>query len=442
MSVLHLGPELELPVDDVVGQCVAVLGIRGSGKSNTAGVILEELLSIRFPLTVVDIDGEYFGLREKYELLVAGGEGGDVALERATAGEIARLSLKESLPVILDVSGLLTDEREALLLDYLTSLWTVAGTLRAPYMIAIEECHEFIPQGTRTPLKEVVARIALRGRKRGLGAIIVSQRSAKVEKDVLTQAGLLFLHRVVHEADMRVYEELIPWRRVETKEAVASLGVGECILISQSTPRKVRIRERHTFHGGYTPTFVPLQSAKVLQVRERLVQSLGKESYDPPSGQEEFPWEEEFDQPPVMAPLSRGEDPGNDEDLPGPVMKKLERIVRRVERSSVLHRRMLGFLVSREPRAYSARDLAAWLDCAEAAILAEPPTPLVELGLLFQERTSRGMFYRATLRTYVEEAFAPFAQELGSSGLHQILSHLRRELGGRLAPERNVAYTP
>jgi len=91
-------------------------------------------------------------------------------------------------------------------------------------MIGIEECHEFIPQGVRTDLKEVVSRIALRGRKRGLGAVIVSQRSAKVEKDVLTQAGMLFLHRVVHEVDMRVYGELLPWPRSEVKETDSASG--------------------------------------------------------------------------------------------------------------------------------------------------------------------------------------------------------------------------
>jgi sulfhydrogenase subunit alpha len=44
------------------------------------------------------------------------------------------------------------------------------------------------------------------GERRGLGAIVVSQRSAKVEKDVLSQAGMLFLHRVVHEVDLDIFE--------------------------------------------------------------------------------------------------------------------------------------------------------------------------------------------------------------------------------------------
>lgn len=41
---LIISEELELSLEDLIGKCVAVLGIRGSGKSNTSGVIFEELL--------------------------------------------------------------------------------------------------------------------------------------------------------------------------------------------------------------------------------------------------------------------------------------------------------------------------------------------------------------------------------------------------------------
>ena len=47
--------------------------------------------------------------------------------------------------------------------------------------------------------------IATEGRKRGLGIVMVGQRSARIDKDVLSQAGILMLHRVRHPADMGVY---------------------------------------------------------------------------------------------------------------------------------------------------------------------------------------------------------------------------------------------
>lgn len=459
MSVLNLGPELTVAVEEVVGQCVAILGIRGSGKSNTAGVIFEELLAARYPMSLVDIDGEYFGLKEKYEVLVVGGgEHADVELSMSTVGEVADLSLREGVPVILDVSDMLGGEREAVVFEYLTRLWTLAGRLRSPYMIGIEECHEFIPQGVRTRMKDVIARIALRGRKRGLGAVIISQRSAKVEKDVLTQAGMLFLHRVVHEADMRVYSELLPWRKTEAKEIVTQLGVGECIFMSGSTARRVKMRVRETFHGGYTPTFCPVESPKLRQVRGRILDALSQKE----NAVQAVPADRTAGASPAAPlavasvsetrfwPPSDGTSIGTSfhtdspagRDLPEPVVVRVERLVRRLRRLPSVQQRVVGFLVGQEPHAYTTHELAAWIDCPEALLRVEPPVDALDLGLVSCERLARGVTYRGMVRQYVDDAFSGFISGLGPEGTRQLIAYLRREVADLAPAERNLAYTP
>lgn len=459
MSALNLGPELIVSLEEVVGQCVAILGIRGSGKSNTAGVIFEELLAAHYPMSLVDIDGEYFGLKEKYEVLVVGGgDHADVELSMATVGEVANLSLHEGVPVILDVSDMLAGEREAVVFDYLTRLWSLAGRLRTPYMIGIEECHEFIPQGVRTRLKDVIARIALRGRKRGLGAVVISQRSAKVEKDVLTQAGMLFLHRVVHEADMRVYSELLPWRKLEAKEIVSQLEVGECIFLAGSVARKVKVRVRETFHGGYTPSFRPVESPKLRQVRARILEALARAQDAGPEGAGTVPapvaptarsplpavgWERELER---LSPLPAA---GLDEavvlgstDFPPPILVRVERLLRRLRRLPPVQQRVVGFLVGQEPNAYTTHELAAWVDCPEALLRVEPPEAALELGLIGCERLARGLTYRGMVRQYVEGAFSGFTAGLGPEGTRQLVAYLRRRIADLSPAERDLAYTP
>ncbi len=272
---LHISDDLSLDLEEIIGQCIAILGIRGSGKSNTAGVIFEELLKHNYPLSIVDIDGEYFGLKEKFEVLVVGtGEGVEIEVDVDCAEEIAQISMEKNVPVVLDLSGFLSEERNAFLQEYLTALWNLAGKLRRPYIVGIEEAHEFIPQGTKTELKELIARIALRGRKRGLGAIIISQRSAKVEKDVLSQAGILFLHRVVHEADMRVYSELLPWRKSEVKELITGLDTGDCVYVNGDTVLPIYVRERETFHAGFTPSLEVVVTPQLKQVSQSIIAAI------------------------------------------------------------------------------------------------------------------------------------------------------------------------
>lgn len=274
---LSISRDLNLNLEDLIGQCIAILGIRGSGKSNTAGVIFEELLQNNYPLSIVDIEGEYFGLKEKYEVLVVGtGEGVEIEIDAHCAAEIAQVSMEQNVPVVLDLSGFLSEERTELLKAYLSALWNLAGTFRKPYMIGIEEAHEFIPQGVKNELKEMIARIALRGRKRGLGGIVVSQRSAKVDKDVLSQAGMLFLHRVVHEVDMRVYSELLPWRKTEVKEIINSLDTGDCIYVNGDNILPIYVRERSTFHAGFTPSLEVVQSPELRSVSASIIDTIEK----------------------------------------------------------------------------------------------------------------------------------------------------------------------
>jgi len=115
-TALDISRDLDLDLNEIIGQCIAILGIRGSGKSNTAGVIFEELLRHRYPMSIVDIEGEYFGLKEKYEVLVVGtGDGVEIEIDADCAGEIAQVSMEENVPVVLDLSGFLSDERTELL---------------------------------------------------------------------------------------------------------------------------------------------------------------------------------------------------------------------------------------------------------------------------------------------------------------------------------------
>jgi len=257
MSVLSIDSsnKFELQTQTLVGRSVAVLGITGSGKTNTAAVLIEELLSSGLPLTIVDIEGEYWGLKEKFEILVAGrSEHAELAIGPENAGKLADISVKRGISVILDLSDFTQSEAYEFLVEYFQGLWDASSSTKQPYQVILEEAHEFIPQSTGTPLKQMLTRIALRGRKRGLGIILMSQRSAKVEKDVLTQTSLLFLHKVMHPTDLRVYKDLIPLPATQVEDMVRRLNPGEAVVVYNHQVSVVQLRLRTTFHVGSTPT--------------------------------------------------------------------------------------------------------------------------------------------------------------------------------------------
>src|SRR5258707_7482692 len=138
----------------------------------------------------------------------------------------------------------------------------------------LEEAHEWVPQGERTPLKQLLPRTALRGRKRGLGIILMSQRSAKVEKDVLTQVPLLFLHKVVHPVDLKMYKELIPLPGTQVETMVGALQLGEAIIVFNQNVTAAHVRPRHTYHAGATPTLGTTVEPELRRVDEKTLREL------------------------------------------------------------------------------------------------------------------------------------------------------------------------
>lgn len=247
---------LGLSIADFTGESVAVLGIKGSGKSNSSAVVAEEMLSAGMPMCIVDIAGEYYGLRERFAVLVAGrGPNVDVQITPDHGASLAEFSLRQGVPIILDLGDIKPGERFELLSKFFETLWTVAGEVRKPYMIFVEEARNFIPQGSNTPVKDQLIQIASEGRKRGLGIVLVGQRSSAIDKNVLTQAGILVLHRVRHPTDVSVYQDILPLPRGEVKETVNALATGEAMIVKPNGDvARACIRVRHTFHGGYTPT--------------------------------------------------------------------------------------------------------------------------------------------------------------------------------------------
>jgi uncharacterized protein len=251
---IDVNNSLNLQIEELIGQRIAVLGISGSGKTNTVAVLAEELLP-HVPMTICDIEGEYYGLKERFDLLVAGrSDQAEVPLFRENAASLAEVSIQRGISIILDLSEIELEEMQEILLTYFERLWQLASSLKSPYEIVIEEAHEYIPQGTRTPLKSLLTRFALRGRKRGIGVILASQRSSKVEKDLLTQANILLLHNVVHPIDLGVYKDLIPLSAKEVEQQVRDLEPGSAFLIRGKQVNRLQIRKRSTFHAGATPT--------------------------------------------------------------------------------------------------------------------------------------------------------------------------------------------
>jgi uncharacterized protein len=299
---LRLSPEVSLP-QDAVTQTFAVLGKRGSGKTNTAGVLTEQLVKAGLPVVYVDPIGVTWGLRHSRDgkapglpVIILGGEHADVPLEETGGVVIADFVIEHRQPAVLDLGLFSKGAQRRFMVDFAERLYLKN---RDALHVMLDECDTFVPQRIDHGGERLVGAIndlVRKGRARGLGVTLISQRPALVSKDVLTQVETLVAHRMTGPQDRDAIERWIEHNADQSgTEVLASLQTlddGEAWVWSPSWLKKLvrtRINLRDTFDSSATPkagarAATPKHAAEVDlgELRVKLAATIEKAKSDDP----------------------------------------------------------------------------------------------------------------------------------------------------------------
>jgi len=247
--------------NDLVTSRSCIIAQSGAGKSYGVAVICEQLASHNLGFCVIDTEGEYFSLKQKFDVLWVGGKDSDVNFSSIDLQKLALVVVKESIPVILDVSDL-SDEKEAVN-QWVTALYEAATKLRNPYLLIIEEADKFVPQrGVKMPIIHEVAR---RGRKRGLGLLVASQRPALVDKEVLSQCNRQFIGKLTVENDLDAVRHFFSSRK--DLYSLPDLLPGEFFMVGFKPEESLfKFKPRVTKHTSITPDIKERLPARIKKV--------------------------------------------------------------------------------------------------------------------------------------------------------------------------------
>lgn len=260
-KTFHLAPGLDLP-EEAVTQTIALLARRGAGKTHTASVLAEEMLAGGYPIIVLDPTGVWWGLRSGYPVVILGGEHADVPLEPGGGKVVASFVVNERVPVILDVSGFGEGEMRRFVADFATEFYR---TNRKAIHWFIDEADEFAPQqqlsGPAAKSLGALQNIVRRGRARGIGVTLITQRSAVINKSLLTQTECLIALQTTGPQDLKAIDDWIQFHgtKDERNEILASLPKlerGEAWVYSPGwlkILKRVKIRARRTHDSSATP---------------------------------------------------------------------------------------------------------------------------------------------------------------------------------------------
>lgn len=262
---LHVSRFFNVSLEDyaATGERDAILASSGMGKSYLTGVIAEETLENGGLLCVIDPEGEYFTLAERYPILIIGGENAMVPLDESAIDLYIQALLETNLSVIFDLSEHLDHEQQDLYAQIAESLFQQETTFRRKVRIIVEEAQIYAPQrlasggggGAKKKRWDPVnssQKLAKRGRKRAIDSLWATQRPASLSKDILSQCNRFWFGGIAAEQDYKAIKPFLTEAGISFND-VKGLQPGEFYFYSKGFTKQIKVRKRHCKHAGATP---------------------------------------------------------------------------------------------------------------------------------------------------------------------------------------------
>lgn len=275
MKRIQISGDFSLPLE-VVTQSIAILAKKGAGKSYCMRKISEQIFKAGQQICIIDPKGDQYGIRYNQSgkgaglpIIILGGEHGDVSLEVNSGAIVAKLIVEEHVSVLLDLSHFRKHEVATFMAIFLEEIYRLKAKEqhRTPLMLIVDEADAIAPQKpmpNEARMLGAIDDIVRRGRQRGIGCTLVTQRSAVLNKNVLTQTQVLVCLRTISPQDLKAIDEWIEvygekQERGILMSSLPSLPIGDAWFWSPGWPtdrgifQKVRVGNIETFDSGATP---------------------------------------------------------------------------------------------------------------------------------------------------------------------------------------------
>jgi hypothetical protein len=269
------GANVELDLQELVTGRTFLCSTSGAGKSHTCRRITEQAFG-KAGLIIIDVEGEYASLREKFPFLIIGR---DVPLVPEAAEFLADQTLADDLSVIIDGSDINLDDAtfQEFVQRFVDRFLAVETTQRKPYLVIAEEADELAPEHNfaKSLCGPAMMKLAKKGRKRGVGLIVVTQRPPSVAKGVIALCRSKAIGQLDWDPDKEVVHKFarIP---EDVTARLATFERGEFYISGDfvAKPVVVHVGPIVTKHVGETPEVVPPAPKELADVIAQLAQKL------------------------------------------------------------------------------------------------------------------------------------------------------------------------
>ena len=162
---------------------------------------------------------------------------------------------------VVDMTGISPELQSMVVARLLTDIFEARKRGQVnPGMVVVEECHNYCPErgSGNAASSSIIRTIAAEGRKFGLGLMVISQRPARVDKNVLSQCNTQIIMKVTNPNDLKALSKGLEGMTTELEEEIKRLPAGTAMLVSNEIERPVlvSVRPRKSRHGGVSTQIV------------------------------------------------------------------------------------------------------------------------------------------------------------------------------------------
>ena len=225
-----LSEDFSFPLEFIY-QVSFITGMRGSGKSWTAGVLMEEFerLGLQFVcFDPLDAHGHLSTLEGIQKISPKNNES-------INCTKLVNQLKDSNSSLLIDISNLNLESQQEMIADYCEAL--IQAKMGKGLLTIFEECQDFVPLQKRNAATAPIIRLCKLGRALGYGVCMVSQRPAAITKEALSQASTYVVHNIMQTRDLIAIKDQISYgtdkeRIDKLVDGIAFAQSGECIIYS------------------------------------------------------------------------------------------------------------------------------------------------------------------------------------------------------------------
>lgn len=203
------GKQISFDLDTLIRTRLLIQANSGGGKSWLIRRIAEQGFG-KVQIIIIDPEGEFATLREKYDYVLVG-KGGETPADTRSASLVAHKLLELHASAVCDLYEMKASDRHRWVRLFLEALIDAPKSLWHPVLVIVDEAHTFAPEkgAGESEASESMIGLATRGRKRGFCAVFATQRLGKLRKDAAAELTNVLIGQTFIDVDRKRASEAL-----------------------------------------------------------------------------------------------------------------------------------------------------------------------------------------------------------------------------------------